>query len=72
MAVSFVAAGVFSLVAILSLAYSVGIYLYRSNAIRTRRAIRYHDRYGPTILCAALFVAVVLNASFELRARGYV
>lgn len=70
-AISFVAAGVFTLVAIFSLIYSVGIYLYRSQAIRMRRAIKYHDKYGPTFLCAALFVAVVLDASFELRARGY-
>lgn len=70
-AISFVASGVFTLVAIFSLIYSVGIYLYRSQAIRMRRAIKYHDKYGPTFLCAALFVAVVLNASFELRSRGY-
>lgn len=69
---SFVAAGVFSLVAILALIYSVGIYLYRSQAIRTRKAIKYHDKYGPTILCGALFIAVVLNAGFELRDRGFI
>lgn len=69
---SFVAAGVFSLVAILSLIYSVVTYLYRSQAIRTRRAIKYHDKYGPTILCAALFVAIVLNAVFELKSRDLI
>ncbi|KAH8814908.1 VTC domain-containing protein [Xylogone sp. PMI_703] len=68
---SFLAAGVFSLLAIVSLLYSVLIYLYRSQAIRARKAIKYHDRYGPTTLCAALFVAVVLNAVFECRERGY-
>lgn len=71
-AMSFVAAGVFSLVAILSLIYSVAIYLYRSQAIRTRKAIKYHDKYGPTILCVALFVAIVLNAVFELKSRGLI
>jgi hypothetical protein len=70
--VSFIASGVFSLVAILALLYSVGIYLYRSQAIRTRKAIKYHDKYGPTILCGALFIAVVLNAGFELRDRGFI
>ena len=69
---SFVAAGAFSVVAILSLLYSVGIYLYRSQAIRGRKSIKYHDKYGPTALCAALFVAVVLNGLFELKQRNYI
>ncbi|RDW77963.1 hypothetical protein BP5796_05815 [Coleophoma crateriformis] len=68
---SFIAAGAFSVVAILSLLYSVGIYLYRSNSIRARKAIKYHDKYGPSVLCGALFVAVVLNGVFELKERGY-
>jgi hypothetical protein len=37
-----------------------------------KKAIKYHDKYGPSILCAALFVAVVLNAVFELNERGFV
>ena len=69
---SFLAAGLFSIVAILALLYSVGIYLYRSQSIRMRKAIKYHDSYGPTILCIALFIAVALNAIFELDARGYI
>ncbi|KAL3417399.1 VTC domain-containing protein [Phlyctema vagabunda] len=69
--ISFVAAGAFSIVAIMSLLYSVAIYLYRSNAIRARKAIKYHDKFGPTALCAALFVAVILNSVFELKERGY-
>lgn len=69
--ISFVAAGAFSIVAILSLLYSVAIYLYRSNAIRARKAIKYHDRFGPMVLCGALFVAVLLNAVFELKERDY-
>ena len=68
---SFVAAGAFSVVAILSLLYSVGIYLYRSQSIRRRKAIKYHDKYGPTALCGVLFVAVSLNAVFELKQRNY-
>jgi hypothetical protein len=36
-----------------------------------RMAIRYHDKFGPTVLCAALFMAVVLNAGFELKERQY-
>ncbi|KAL2126082.1 hypothetical protein VTI74DRAFT_1728 [Chaetomium olivicolor] len=66
---SFVAAGAFTLLAILSLCYSVVIYLYRSSAIRTRKVARYYDKWGPSILCAALFVAVGLNFAFEGKSR---
>ncbi|KAI6717461.1 hypothetical protein JHW43_000117 [Diplocarpon mali] len=67
---SFIAAFAFTAVAILSLLYSVGIYLYRSQAIRGRRAIKYHDAFGPTVLCCTLFVAIVLNAWWEVGERG--
>jgi hypothetical protein len=66
---SFLVAGVFTLVAILSLCYSVAIYLYRSEAIRTRRVVGYYDRWGPSILCVALFAAMALNFAFEGRER---
>ncbi|KAH7364743.1 VTC domain-containing protein [Rhexocercosporidium sp. MPI-PUGE-AT-0058] len=68
---SFFAAFAFTIVAILSLLYSVGIYLYRSQAIRNRRAIKYHDSVGPTILCGTLFIAVVLNMWWEAAERGF-
>ncbi|PHH75094.1 hypothetical protein CDD82_4596 [Ophiocordyceps australis] len=68
--VSFWTASLFTLLALLSLCYSVGIYLYRSRSIRNRKAARYYDRWGPTALCAALFVAVALNFAFEGRDRG--
>ena len=60
----------FVLVAIAALLYSVVIYLYRGQAIRQRKAIRYHDKWGPSVLCGALIVAVVLNAALEIRERG--
>jgi hypothetical protein len=69
---SFLAAGTFSIVAIISLLYSVGIYLYRAKAIRERRAIKYHDKYGPTVLCGTLLVAVLINGVFELSDRGFI
>ena len=69
---SFVASGTFSIVAILALLYSVGIYIYRAEAIRARKAVKYHDKYGPTVLCGALFVALVVNAVFELKSRGFI
>ncbi len=69
-AISFLVAGVFTLLAILALLYSVGIYLYRSKAIRTRKAAKFYDKWGPTALCLSLFVAVALNFAFEGRERN--
>lgn len=68
--ISFVAAGVFTLVAVLALCYSVGIYLYRSEGIRERRVIKYYDKIGPSVLCGAFFVGVALNFAFEGQDRG--
>ncbi|KAL2883651.1 vacuolar transporter chaperone [Colletotrichum sp. CLE4] len=70
-AMSFVVAGVFTLLAIMSLCYSVVIYLYRSNAIRNRKAAKFYDKWGPSALCASLFIAVLLNFAFEGNAREY-
>ncbi|CAK7230870.1 vacuolar transporter chaperone [Sporothrix bragantina] len=68
--ISFVVASVFTLLAVLSLAYSVGIYFYRSKAIRTRRAsAQFYDRFGPSVLCGALLIAIALNFAFEGRSR---
>ena len=66
---SFAAAGAFTLVALVALAYSVAVYLYRSRGVRERRVIRYHDAVGPTALCAALLFGVALNFAFEGRDR---
>ncbi|XWW92279.1 hypothetical protein V2A60_000202 [Cordyceps javanica] len=68
--VSFCVSAVFTFLAILSLLYSVGVYLYRSEAIRHRRAARYFDKWGPSVLAVSLFVAVALNFGFEGRERA--
>ncbi|KAI1828612.1 vacuolar transporter chaperone 4 [Xylaria intraflava] len=68
-ALAFVAAAAFTLLAVLALCYSVGIYLYRSRGIRQRKAIKYYDKIGPTVLCSALFIGVALNFAFEGRQR---
>lgn len=67
---SFIAAGAFTFLAVMSLCYAVVIYLYRGHAIRTRRAAKYYDKWGPSFLCAALFVAVALNFASEGRNRA--
>ncbi|KAL3605632.1 vacuolar transporter chaperone [Fusarium poae] len=62
-------AGVFTLLAILSLCYSVFTYLYRSQGIRSRKVVKFYDRWGPSALCGALFIGVALNFVFEGRER---
>lgn len=58
---SFAASGAFTFLTVITLLYSVFTYLRRSRAIRERRVIRYHDRWGPTFLSIALFASVVLT-----------
>ncbi|KOS16928.1 Vacuolar transporter chaperone 4 [Escovopsis weberi] len=68
---SFWVAGIFTFLAIFSLMYSVGMYLYRSSMIRERKAARYYDKWGPSILCAALFGAAAVNFAYEGSERKY-
>lgn len=64
--------GVYTVVAVMALVYSVIIYLYRSKAIRERRAARYHDKWGASVLCVALLGAIIVNFVYELRDREIV
>lgn len=64
--VSLYSAWGFTVLACASLAYSMGLYLWRVKMIRERRAVRYHDRVGPTVLCVGLFVAVAINFGLRL------
>ena len=57
---------IYTLVAIMTLVYSVIIYLYRSAAIRERRAARYHDKWGPSVLCVAFLGAIVVNFAYKV------
>lgn len=67
---SFWIAGIFTLLAMFSLLYAVVVYLYRSRSIRNRKAAKYYDRWGPSILCGSLFIAVALNFAFEGHERA--
>ncbi|KAI6250094.1 Vacuolar transporter chaperone [Erysiphe necator] len=62
----------FIMVTIISTIYSMVMYGYRSRAIRIRRIIRYHDRYGPSVLCFALFVAIIMNFWQEFCVRNQI
>ncbi|KAK6340511.1 vacuolar transporter chaperone [Orbilia brochopaga] len=51
----------FMLLAILSLFYSMAMFVWRHQKMRRRRAARYHDAWGPTALCLLMIVCVAVN-----------
>ena len=65
--VGLVAAGCFTFTALAAITYSGGMYAYRILQIRKRRAIDYHDKWGPTFLCVALIGSVLVNLVLRLR-----
>jgi hypothetical protein len=66
---SLLASFTFTFLAIVALLYSVVIYLIRARAIRQRKAIRYHDKWGPSVLACALVVALGLDVGFAAYSR---
>lgn len=48
----------------------MGLYLWRVNNIKKRRAINYHDKYGPSLLCLGLVAAVAVSFVFRLSKGG--
>ena len=57
---------IFTIVACASMLYSLGIYLQRVKWVRERRAVRYHEPWGPTLLCIGLLGAVIVNFGVRL------
>lgn len=60
----------FTVAAVVSLVYALGMYLWRIGKIKRRRAVRYHDKWGPTVLCGMLGVSVALNLWFNIAGKG--
>ncbi|KAH9999808.1 vacuolar transporter chaperone 1 [Russula vinacea] len=60
-----ISAALFSFVAIGIMSYALYTYHWRANSIRKGGRGPYDDRLGPTLLCAALLVSVIVN--FILR-----
>ncbi|KAI0288826.1 SPX-domain-containing protein [Russula brevipes] len=55
-------AAMFTFAALLAIVYSASIFVYRALHLRKHRAEGvYYDKYGPTILCAVLLIAIVTN-----------
>jgi hypothetical protein len=65
--VGLISATLFTLTALLALAYSAGMYTWRVFKLRRRDAGSYHDPYGPTVLCAVLLASVMVNLIMRLR-----
>jgi hypothetical protein len=62
-----ISAAFFTIAALLAIAYSVGIFIYRTYRLRERRAEGlYYDKYGPTALCLVLFLALATNIGLRV------
>ncbi|KAK7050854.1 vacuolar transporter chaperone [Paramarasmius palmivorus] len=62
-----ISAALFTFCALLAIAYSAGIFVYRALRLRARRAEGlYYDKYGPTMLCFVLFAAMATNIGLRV------
>lgn len=64
-----ISASLFTLLAMGTMVYALITYHWRANAIRKRGSGPYDDRFGPTMLCFFLLIAVIVN--FVLRIRAW-
>lgn len=66
--VGLISAGLFTLAALVAIAYSAIIFVYRALNLRKRRAEgMYYDKYGPTVL--SFFLLAALGTNIVLRMR---
>jgi len=57
----------FTLAALLTIAYSTAVFVHRELRMRSRSAEGwYYDKYGPTILSFALIAALLTNVILRL------
>jgi SPX domain protein involved in polyphosphate accumulation/uncharacterized membrane protein YidH (DUF202 family) len=62
-----ISAALFTLAALLSIAYSAIIFVYRALRLRARSAEGlYYDKYGPTVLCFVLLAALGTNIGLRM------
>ncbi|EGO24422.1 hypothetical protein SERLADRAFT_415528 [Serpula lacrymans var. lacrymans S7.9] len=65
--VGLISAIMFTVAALLAIAYSAIIFVYRALKLRTRSADGlYYDKFGPTALCVVLFAALATNIGLRL------
>ncbi|KAL4066941.1 SPX-domain-containing protein [Scleroderma citrinum] len=66
-----ISAALFTLAALLAIAYAAIVFLYRATRLRARSAEGlYYDKYGPTILCLVLFMAMATNIGMRMAEWG--
>ncbi|KAI6892295.1 hypothetical protein D0869_16166, partial [Hortaea werneckii] len=68
--ISLASAWAFTVVAVVALFYSLGLYLWRVSAIKSRRAVDYHDKWGPSALCFLLLIAVAISFAYRWAKGG--
>jgi len=68
--ISLASAWAFTIVAVIALLYSMGLYLWRVDNIKRRKAVNYHDKWGPSFLCFGLVVAVAISFGFRIAHGG--
>jgi len=68
--VSLAAAIAFTVVAIVALFYSMGIFLWRVDRIKQRKAVSYHDKWGPSVLCIGLVACVGVAIGYRFKYGG--
>ncbi|KAI7284702.1 SPX-domain-containing protein [Hortaea werneckii] len=68
--ISLASAWAFTVVAVIALFYSLGLYLWRVSAIKSRRAVDYHDKWGPSALCFLLLIAVAISFAYRWAKGG--
>jgi uncharacterized membrane protein YidH (DUF202 family) len=62
-----ISSAIFTLTALLAIAYSAIIFVFRAYRLRARRAEGlYYDRYGPTVLCVVLLAALGTNIGLRV------
>ncbi|KAJ7170911.1 VTC domain-containing protein [Mycena crocata] len=62
-----ISAALFTFAALLAIAYSAAIFVFRAYRLRARRAEGlYYDKYGPTLLCLVLFFALATNIGLRV------
>ncbi|RHZ65141.1 hypothetical protein Glove_319g140 [Diversispora epigaea] len=67
--IAIIAAGMFTAISMSAMLYSLIVYYWRARKIRKRDFGPYDDRIGPTFLCFALCVALMMNFKLKFRAE---
>lgn len=48
----------------------MGIFVWRVQRIKQRRAVNYHDKWGPTVLCLGLVACVAVAFGYRFKYGG--